>query len=511
MWTEKKPVRFSTGRATVVTLSILLQLGLLSGSLLLLSRRAYLLALVLRAVSLVVAVWIISKADNPSFKLSWVFLILAAPLLGGIIYLLYGNKRLPRGLRRQIDRFYYAALCGLRVDSGCEPDLRRFDEQLAVQSAFIRRSTGFPAWSGTAGEFFALGDDLYPRLLEELERAERFIFMEYFIIARGSMWDSVLKILRRKRAEGVEIRIMYDDIGCIATLPSGYDKTLREMGFSVTVFNPYRAHLNMSMNYRDHRKLCVIDGNIGFCGGVNIADEYVNRLVRYGHWKDTAVLLRGDGVWNLTLMFLALWGFANAGETIDFQRYIPTLTCPSDGFVQPFGDSPLDSINVAETVYLQIINRASEYLYLTTPYLVPDNELITALGIAAQSGVDVRIITPHIPDKRYMQIISRSYYPVLLRCGVRIFEYEPGFMHAKQMVSDDKVAVVGTANIDFRSLYLHFECGVAFFGAGAVWKVRDDVLSTLNCCREIRAQDAARFPLLRRLLAAALRVVAPLL
>ncbi|MEG2204550.1 MAG: phospholipase D-like domain-containing protein, partial [Oscillospiraceae bacterium] len=414
-------------------------------------------------------------------------------------------------LKRRIDLFYHANLAHIQMDSGCEFDLERCDPQLAVQSAYLRRVTGFPAWQGTAGEFFPLGDVTFPRMIEELKRAERFILLEYFIISPGIMWEEMLAVLRERRAAGVEIRIMYDDIGTISTLPTGYDRTLRAMGFDVVVFNPYEPHLNMSMNYRDHRKICVIDGNVGFCGGINIADEYINRLPRFGHWKDTAVMLKGEGVWNLTLMFLTLWGFSSPGSRIDYARYIPTVACRSEGFVQPFGDSPLDRLSVSETVYLQMIHRAVDYLYLTTPYRVLDNETIVARPTAAQRGVDVRVITPHIPDKWYVHLVSRSYYRALLHGGVRIFEYQPGFIHAKQMVSDDKIAVVGTANFDFRSLYLHFECGVLFYHSPVVTQVRDDIVQTLSVCQEISPEAAGSLKLWERALAAVLRVIAPLI
>lgn len=511
--TSKKVTGFLFSRAFVVSFLIFLQFLLLLSSVMFLSYNAYQLSLLLRVISIAVVIWIVNKQDNPSFKLAWVILILAAPLVGGVFYLLWGNKRLPEKLRRRLDRFWSANLSKIKVDSGCEADLETASPQLAIQSAYLRRSTGFPPWRGTVSEFFALGDSKFPRMLEELEKARRFIFLEYFIIAPGKMWDPILEILRRKAAEGVEIKIMYDDIGSIATLPPGYDETLRGYGFEVTVFNPYEPHLNMSMNYRDHRKICVIDGNAAFCGGANIADEYINRRPRFGHWKDTAVLLRGDGVWNLTLMFLTLWCFSNSDseESIDYARYVPTLSCPSDGFVQPFGDSPLDKLSVVATAYQQIINRSTQYLYLTTPYLILDNETVSALTGAAQSGVDVRIITPGIPDKWYIHVVSRSFYRQLVSSGVRIFEYVPGFMHAKQLVSDDRVAVVGTANLDFRSFYLHFECAVSFYLSSTVMQVRDDILRTLTVCREITPADINAFPLWERLAAALLRIIAPLI
>ena len=506
----KKFLNKIMSRLFVVSFAIFVQFSIVVFCLVFLSVSQQAVYFTFRILSLLVVVWIVSKWDNPSFKLPWVIMILALPVVGGIFYLLWGNKRLPHKMKRRLTEFYDNTLSKIKVDSGCEIGLEAQDRQLSAMSNYLKYTTGFPAWENTASEFFSLGDEKLPRLLEELEKAEKFILLEYFIISPGLMWDSVLAVLQNRLRAGVEVKILFDDIGCIATLPPRYDEYLRSLGFEVTVFNPYEPHLNMSMNYRDHRKICVIDGNVGFCGGANLADEYINALPRFGHWKDTAVVLKGDGVWNLTLMFLTLWEFSNPDVKIQYGRYVPTVQCRSDGFVQPFGDSPLDNINVAETLYLQAINRATDYLYLTTPYLVLDNEMITALSTAAQSGVDVRLILPGVPDKWYVHLISRSYYSQLIGDGVRIYEYQPGFMHAKELVSDDKIAIVGTTNLDFRSFYLHFECGVGFYLSSMTQKVKRDVLDTLEVCREITSADTAKFPLWQRLIAGVFRLFAPL-
>lgn len=324
------------------------------------------------------------------------------------------------------------------------------------------------------------------------------------------MWDSILKILENKRAHGVEVRILYDDVGCVATLPALYADYLRQKGFQVGVFNPFRPRLNAATNYRDHRKICVIDGNVGFTGGINLADEYINQKEKYGHWKDTAVLLRGEAVQSLTEMFLELWQFT-CHESLSLSDFLPSRSHSCAGFVQPYGDSPLDNFNLAENVYMQILNHAKNYVYITTPYLILDNEMINALCLAAQSGIDVRIITPHIPDKWYVHMVTRSHYSQLLRAGIRIFEYTPGFIHAKMFVSDDSTAIVGTTNVDFRSFYLHFECGVAFYLSPMVSKVKEDFLRTQNICEEITLEKerAVKAPI--RILRSLLRAFAPLM
>jgi cardiolipin synthase len=498
-------------RLFIISFSIVLQLGFLIAVVLLLSRRTLGVYLALQALSVVAVFGIITGRDNPSYKIPWVLTILSVPLVGGLFYLLWGHKRLPRSLKDRLDDFYYSTLIDITLDSGVDSELFHTDRQLGIQADYIRRVSGFPVWKNTEVEFFPTGDLKFARMLEELKKAEKFILLEYFIIRQGVMWDSVLDILKEKAAKGVEVMLMYDDLGCISTLPPDYHKTLRSFGIKVTVFNPFKPHLNLSMNYRDHRKICVIDGNTAFCGGNNLADEYINLRVLHGYWKDTAVMLRGDGVWNLTLMFLTLWHFSNIEGKIDYDKYCPTVSFPSDGFVQPFGDSPLDYYNVAENAYIQMISRATDYIYLTTPYLILDNEMLTSLTTAAESGVDVRIITPHIPDKWYVHAVSRSFYRQLIESGVKIYEYTPGFIHSKQFVSDDKIAIVGTTNMDFRSFYLHFECGVSFYRSSMSQKVKEDILNTIEVCQAVTYEDLLNQPLHRRLLTAVLKAFAPLM
>jgi cardiolipin synthase len=320
----------------------------------------------------------------------------------------------------------------------------------------------------------------------------------------------MLHVLRRKIDQGVVVRIMYDDLGSIQTLPSRYEQTLKDMGFLVGVFNRIKPHLNAKLNYRDHRKLLVIDGNVGFTGGINFADEYINRKIRYGHWKDTTVMLRGDAVWNLTLMFFQQWMFTTE-EDIDLTDFVPTIRGVSDGFVQPFGDSPLDGENISENAYIQIINHAQRYVWITTPYLIIDTQMSAALSIAAQSGVDVRIITPRFPDKWYVHPVTRSHYRSLLEVGVKIYEYTPGFMHAKMFVSDDDVSIVGTTNMDYRSFYMHFECGVIFFGSSVAHDVRNDIVKTLDLCTEITLTEEERKPYPVRFVRDVLKLFSPLM
>ena len=328
------------------------------------------------------------------------------------------------------------------------------------------------------------------------------------------MWDPILAILRRKAAEGVDVRVIYDDLGSIFKLPDGYDKLLESYGIRACVFNPFIPVINLRMNNRDHRKICVIDGHTGFTGGINLADEYINVKELHGHWKDTAIMLRGEAVWSLTVMFLTMWDFIK-GEEADFDLYRPQVyqreLPPDDGYIQPFADNPLDDEPVGENVYLNMISRAKKYVYITTPYLIPSNEMMTALCNAARSGVDVRIITPHVPDKWYVHMVSRAHYSQLVEAGVRIFEYAPGFIHAKSFVADGLYAVVGTINLDYRSLYLHFECATWMYGASCIQDIYRDFLETEAVSQEITLEQCRAVPFHTRIARNLLKMFAPLM
>lgn len=512
---SKSILSFLFSRLVVFSLLIFLQFAFLVVLVIKLSTFDAQIFLLLQLVSLCVVVWIVSKDDNPSYKLAWVIAILSLPILGGLFYLLWGNKNMPKLLVRKIENYYkkvVAQMPNKTVDEKQElKKLSKLDFPLSRRAEYIENVSGYPVWENTSSEYYSLGERKFESLLVQLKKAEKFIFMEYFIIQNGKMWDPILEVLKDKATQGVEVRVMFDDMGCVQTLPNHYEKTLESYGIKAAVFNPFKPHLNMAMNYRDHRKICVIDGNIGFCGGINLADEYINAYVKHGHWKDTAVMLKGDAVWSLTTMFLTLWDFSTNVDNIDYNKYKPTEKAPTDGFVQPFGDNPLDNYNVAETIYLQTISRANRYVYITTPYLIIDNEMITALKTAAESGVDVRIITPGIPDKWYVHTVTRSYYTTLIKSGVKIYEYSPGFVHAKMFVSDDTSAVVGTTNMDYRSFYLHFECGVCFYYSNMVNKVKEDILKTMEKCEEITLEKAKDVKLLKRMLRAIIRIFAPMM
>ena len=340
--------------------------------------------------------------------------------------------------------------------------------------------------------------------------------MEYFIVEHGVMWDAILQVLETKAAEGVEVRFMYDGMGNLFTLPHGYEKAMQEKGIQCKIFAPVRPALSSYQNNRDHRKICVIDGHTAFTGGVNLADEYINQRVRFGHWKDTAVMIKGKAVDSFTMMFLQLWDVTERdGE--EYRRFLcpPEFHMPAGmaygGFVMPYADSPLDGENIGESVYLDILGRSRRYVHITTPYLILDDTTLAALKFAAKRGVEVIIIMPHIPDKLYAYLLARSYYAELLRAGVQIYEYTPGFIHAKTVVVDDKVATVGTINFDYRSLYLHFECGVWMFNCSSIYEIKEDYMDTLAKCDEVTKEKIRETSRLKLFGQSLLRLVAPLM
>lgn len=462
-------------------------------------------------LSIAMVVWLMRKEDNPAYKTAWIVMILAFPLFGGIFYLLWGNtpfnqSKLRHRFNPRPPRF---------DDAERQPASAQLCAELprhAAKCRYIEHITGMPAWTNTTAEYFPLGEDFFASLTEELKKAKRFIFMEYFIIEPGLMWDSILDILAEKAAAGVDVRLIYDDVGTLGKVPGGYERYLRSRGVRAVRFNRFIPTLNTYLNNRDHRKICVIDGDVSYMGGINLADEYINHTVRFGHWKDTGVCMRGDASFNATMLFLQLWEYST-GEKIpaDTSMYRPSCVQPAMGYVQPFGDSPLDQDNAGEAIYMQLIATARRYVYITTPYLVLDNEMLTALTVAAKSGVDVRILTPGIPDKKLVYMVTRSFYPQLFRAGVRLYEYRPGFLHAKMIVADDEIGIIGTMNMDFRSFYMHFECGTLFYANDVVMEAKEDMEEVMAVSREIDEEWLRRVSWPTSIAASLLRIFAPLM
>ena len=497
-------------RTVVTALLIVIQVAWLAAQLLQLGNSLPAIQTVLRILSLVAILFVIKSDMNPSYKIGWILLIAVLPILGGLMYVIFGNKRPTKNMREMLRAQLEKSAEYLGTQESITGEL---DGGAAGLFKYLEGSAGYPTAKNTTVRYYRVGEEMYADLLPELEKAEKFIFLEYFIIRPGEMWDGVLEILKRKAAAGVDVRIIYDDMGCIDILPANYNATLEGWGIRTMAFNRFVPAVSLVMNNRDHRKITVIDGKVGFTGGINISDEYINVKERFGHWKDTGLMLKGPGVFNLTLMFLEMWNAFNK-DGDGYAEFIPDSfeECGSadDGYVLSFSDNPLDNESVGESVYTDMLYQAKNYIYITTPYLAIDSELQTALCMAAKRGVDVRMITPGIPDKKLVYRLTRSYYPTLLRAGVKIYEYTPGFIHAKSFVCDDKLCVVGTINMDYRSLYLHFECGTLMYNNPEIKQVKKDDLDTMEKCRKVELSDM-KTNFLGELFDSFLRSVAPLL
>jgi cardiolipin synthase len=467
----------------------------------------------LNVLSVLVCLHVTGKREKPAYKLTWIFLILLFPLFGGLLYIIFHTQWNPRKLSRLMERERLLCRHYLALSPDALPLLAGAGEDCLPQARYLQTHAGFPLYVHTRTEYFASGEAFFVRVLEELEKAERYIFLEFFILREGVMLNPILEILERKVRQGLDVRLIYDDLGCFMSLPPDFKRRMEQRGIRCLVFNPFTPLLSSLQNNRDHRKILSIDGKTAFTGGVNLADEYINAVDRFGHWKDTAVMLEGEAAWSLTLIFLQMWNLGQ-GDRDDYGNFYPWKDEPcrivSDGYVLPYADSPLDEDNVGEHVYIQIINNAKDYVYISTPYLVVDENLTSALTLAAKSGVDVRIITPQRWDKRIVHMTTRSYYHQLVSAGVKVYEYADGFNHSKTFVSDDKVATVGTTNLDYRSLYLHYECGVWLYKTTTVQKVKEDFLATLPRSRQITLEDCAKNTF-QRFFQDVLRIFAPLM
>lgn len=376
---------------------------------------------------------------------------------------------------------------------------------------YITKYTEYPISCNNDVDYYDLGDKAFPVMLEELKKAEKFIFFEYFIVAKGKMWDSILEILEEKASKGIDVRVIYDDLGCLGTLDSSYYKTLINKGIKCISFNKLGVDAGVIMNHRDHRKILVIDGKVAFSGGINIADEYINIGSKYGHWKDNSMRIVGDAVWNYTVMFLEIWN-AYKKEDEDFLKFKYNYSNKekNKGFVVPYGENPFKEENVAENIYLNIISNAKKYIYIFTPYLIIDTDLLNNLILAAKRGIDVRIVIPGIPDKKIVYTVSESYVDYLVKGGVKVYKYTPGFVHSKVYVSDDISATVGTINMDYRSLYLHFECGCYFENVDIINDVKQDLLNTMDKCHEVTLEET-NTKFIKEIWQAFLRLLAPLM
>lgn len=510
---KKGILRVIFSRTALILLLILLQLAMFGGLLTILRDYVVYIYGVTLVVQAFVIIYIMNEQTCPEFSRTWILLILIFPVFGCAFYVYAKMEIGVRFIGEQFGKRQLETKAYLRQKKTILEDLRVSKPANANLVHYMNRSVHFPAYRNTKATYFACGEEKFPEMIKQLKAAKKFIFLEYFIVAEGHMWETILKILKQKAEEGVEVRFMYDGMCSISLLPYNYPKKIRKYGIKCKMFSPIRPILSTLHNNRDHRKICVIDGKVAFTGGINLGDEYINRTRRFGYWKDTAVMLEGDAVQSLTMLFLQMWNVTERRPE-SYSRY---LTVPSKGlrrelgFVVPYGDSPFDNEDVGEEVYCHILHHAKKYVHIMTPYLILDSQMTDALSLAAKSGIDVKIIMPGIPDKWYAFALAKTYYRELIEAGVQIYEFIPGFVHAKVFVSDDDTVTVGTINLDYRSLFLHFECGVFIYNNPVVRDVEKDFQDTLKKCRRISVADLKKISLGMKVCGRVLRLIAPLM
>jgi len=450
--------------------------------------------------------------DGESYKNFWIIIILILPVFGFSLYFMWGRKRRNSRTYKHVREVYEKSRRFRKQD---EEVIEKFKENHPNKALISQRliNEGFMLYDQTDVTYYDVGEKKLEALYRDLEKAEKFIFLEYFIINNGEVWSKIKDILARKVQQHVEVRLLYDDFGCLNLNTPEFREELAALGIRFCVFSPiHKEATRMTFNYRNHQKIAIIDGNIGYTGGINLSDEYANIIERFGHWKDTAVRLEGKGVWGLTTIFLEMWEIAKGYENLDYTKYMPSAESEGTGFVQPLADGPANNPNnpIWDT-YMHMINKARDYIYFTTPYLVLEREMINDLCRAAKSGVDVRIITPRKYDKWYVYMVTVKNYGVLLKNGVKIYEYVPGFIHAKTVVSDDECAICGSINMDYRSFYLHYECGVFMSDTGAVMDIKNDITETLKVCEEITWDKWRKRPAVQKAVQWVMKIFSPIL
>lgn len=512
MRTEAKAaVKNSIGRLMFAALGFVIQVVWIIMLCLKLNDYSAAISLGSSVLALCVAFYIYGKDMNAGFKLPWIIAILAFPVLGLCLYFLFGRPGATKHMRQHFEKIDADLEGTLVQDENVLKNLEETDFAVANQARYLWKCAGYPAWQNTDVEFHKTAEEGLEAQKRELRKAKKFIFMEYHAIEESSAFLELKEILVQKAKEGVEVRVFYDDVGSFVFINKDFIKRMEAVGIQCRVFNPMHPFLNIFMNNRDHRKITVIDGKVGFTGGYNLAEEYFNRTHPYGYWKDTGIMLTGDAVRNFTVMFLEMWNAVRKTD-MDYDKYLPKVeyTAKEQGFVQPYADSPLDHETTGENVYMNLIKNAKHEIFFTTPYLIITDEMSRELRMAARRGVDVRIVTPGIPDKKMVYQMTRSYYSELARNGVRIYEYTPGFIHAKQCVCDGESATVGTINMDYRSLYLHFENGVLMYHYDAVAEIRKDFEDIFAASTEVTEKYNGRKSVLARMGRGVLRLFSPL-
>lgn len=510
----KKFYRILYSNKLFALIMLLLQLATFAGMYIWISDYSKLIFGSTTILSALLIIFEINRTEEPTFKMTWVTLIAIIPIFGALFYLYTRASGISYNISSDYKRAQEVNQKYLVQNEEVMKNLTLADKNENGFARYLSKYGGSPVFSNTAVQYYPSGEKMFEDIKKELMKAEKFIFMEFFIINHTSrMWQETLEILKQKVKEGVEVRILYDAMGCITTLPRGYNEVLKRSGIECRVFSPIIPLISTHQNNRDHRKIIVTDGASAFSGGINLADEYINEKERFGYWKDTGFMLRGEAVAGFTAMFLEMWNI-NDEIVEDGGKYIEVskeYSVNADGFVIPFGDIPLDNMYVGKRAYIDNLNNAAYYTYIMTPYLVIDDEMYESMKYAAQRGVDVRIILPHIPDKPLAFYLARTYYKELLEAGIEIYEYTPGFIHAKMSVSDGRRAIVGTINHDYRSMYLHYECAAYMLNVPAIIDIEQDFKDTFEKSQKITLDDIKHFNIFTKIFGRIMRLVAPLI
>lgn len=482
-------------RAAIVAMLVFAQFGIIIALSLWLRSYTIYIYTIIEFISIVCMIGLVNDDRSPSYKISWICIILVVPLTGHIMYLLWGQYNTNKKITRRIVQKLQHGNTFYEYD---DKVMEEFQKKYPTKSRLARylQSYHFPLFKNNQIQYYPMGEDTFEAIFEDIEQAKEFILIQFFIVGEGALWDRLQARLEEKIAQGVKVMFLYDDFGAMLRTPKNFKKNLESLGFEVRVFNPIHKYTDkLYMNYRTHQKIIVVDGNIGYTGGMNIADEYVNLVHRFGVWKDNAVRVEGDAVWGLTVTFLQMWEAAGDKADMDYNLYRPTKKFEqNDTFCHVISDGPANNPqNPIEGCYRQIIQYAKNYLYVTTPYLIIEDDMKDALISAVRSGIDVRIITPYIPDKKSVKMLTNYNYGALLKEGVRIYEYTPGFIHAKTIINED-CGVVGTINMDYRSFYLHYECGVFMCNREIINVIKDDFLATLKQSHEVTYEEWKKRP-----------------
>lgn len=454
-------------------------------------------------------IYIIYKDQNAAYKIVWIILLMFLPIAGFVAYLLWGNNKSPKYIKEEINKNDNKTKKILPQHEEIIDDIKNLDRKKEVK--FLLNGTSYPIYNNKKIEYLKIGEEYYKRLKEDLKEAKEYILIEYFIISDGKMWDEIYEILKEKRKQNVKIYIIFDALGSLFKKPKDLKEQLEEANIDYLAFNPLTAFIRSYINYRDHRKIVVIDGKVGYTGGINIGDEYINLTHRLGHWKDCGVRIEGEGIKSLISIFFTLWNMNK--KTVNYESYINEIekTSKEQGYIIPFSDNPHNKINPMQNSYINIINNAQKYVYIMTPYLILDSETTQALINTSLSGINIKIITPSNPDKKLVNACTKSFYGKLLEAGIEIYEYKPGFIHSKVIISDDEVSIVGTANFDFRSFYLNYECGIWMYSTLEELNIKQDFEETLKQCEKIELKVWKKRKLDIRIIEALLRLISPLL